>query len=216
MYRAVVFDMDGVLVDTEKIYRKCWKENGMSIGIPEAQMENVCDRVAGGNKTSNARVFKEIMGEDFDYLAFRQRTMDLFDEHVEKYGIDIKPHVEDTLRFLKEHGVKIALATSTARTRAQQRLDSVGIAGYFDEKVCGDEITHGKPEPDIYLKACGKLGVNPDEAVAVEDSVNGIISASRAGLCTVMVVDLIKPNGITREHAYKPFYDIEDICSLFE
>ena len=235
MYRAVVFDMDGVLVDTEKIYRKCWKENGMSIGIPEAQMENVCDRVAGGNKTSNARVFKEIMGEDFDYLAFRQRTMDLFDEHVEKYGIDIKPHVEDTLRFLKEHGVKMALATSTARTRAQQRLDSVGIAGYFDEggirhheqaadpqagyfdeKVCGDEITHGKPEPDIYLKACGKLGVNPDEAVAVEDSVNGIISASRAGLCTVMVVDLIKPNGITRERAYKTFYDIEDICSLFE
>jgi HAD superfamily hydrolase (TIGR01509 family) len=172
--------------------------------------------VAGGNKTSNARVFKEIMGEDFDYLAFRQRTMDLFDEHVEKYGIDIKPHVEDTLRFLKEHGVKIALATSTARTRAQQRLDSVGIAGYFDEKVCGDEITHGKPEPDIYLKACGKLGVNPDEAVAVEDSVNGIISASRAGLCTVMVVDLIKPNDITRERAYKTFCDIEDICSLFE
>ena len=205
MYRAVVFDMDGVLVDTEKIYRKCWKENGMSIGIPEAQMENVCDRVAGGNKTSNARVFKEIMGEDFDYLAFRQRTMDLFDEHV-----------ENTLRFLKEHGVKIALATSTARTRAQQRLDSVGIAGYFDEKVCGDEITHGKPEPDIYLKACGKLGVNPDEAVAVEDSVNGIISASRAGLCTVMVVDLIKPNDVTRERAYKTFYDIEDICSLFE
>ena len=73
-----------------------------------------------------------------------------------------------------------------------------------------------KPEPDIYLKACGKLGVNPDEAVAVEDSVNGIISASRAGLCTVMVVDLIKPNGITRERAYKTFYDIEDICSLFE
>ena len=112
--------------------------------------------------------------------------------------------------------MKMALATSTARTRAQQRLDSVGIAGYFDEKVCGDEITHGKPEPDIYLKACGKLGVNPDEAVAVEDSVNGIISASRAGLCTVMVVDLIKPNGITRERAYKTFYDIEDICSLFE
>lgn len=215
MYKAVVFDMDGVLIDTEKIYRMCWKKNGMSIGIPETEMETVCNRVAGGNKASNARVFKDILGEDFEYLPFRQRTLDLFDEYVAEHGIDIKDHVADTLKFLKAHGVKIALATSTERARAKQRLESVGIYEYFDEKVCGDEIEHGKPEPEIYLKACEKLGVDPRDAVAVEDSVNGVISADRAGLFTAMVVDLIPPNDITDKHADVTYYDIQKICDLF-
>lgn len=216
MYKAVVFDMDGVLIDTEKIYRQCWKKNGVSIGIPEDEMEVWCNWIAGGNKESNARLFKSIRGEDFDYLAFRQRTMDLFDEHVARYGIDIKPNVEDTLKFLKEKGIKIAVATSTGRARAQRRLESVHIAGYFDEMVCGDEIVHGKPEPDIYDKACEKLGIEPEMAVAVEDSMNGVVSASCAGLYTVMVVDLIQPNETTEEYADETFYDIKDICSLFQ
>lgn len=215
MYKAVVFDMDGVLIDTEKIYRLCWKKNGMSIGIPENEMETVCDRVAGGNKTSNARVFKAIMGEDFDYLAFRQITLELFDEYVVEHGIDIKPHVEETLRFLRDKGIKIALATSTERARAEKRLMDVGIAEYFDEKVCGNEIAHGKPEPDIYLKACEKLQVDPEDAVAVEDSVNGVISADKAGLYTVMVVDLIQPNEITRKRADKVFFDMKEVQGLF-
>lgn len=215
MYKAVVFDMDGVLIDTEKIYRRSWKINGRSIGIPEDEMEHLCDRVAGGNKASNARVFREIMGEDFDYLAFRQKTMDLFEAYVAENGIDIKPHVKETLIYLKEHGVKIALATSTEKSKAVARLEAVGILQYFDERVCGDEIEYGKPHPDIYLKACRKLGALPKETVAVEDSVNGVISAHTAGLYTVMVVDLIKPNEITAGNADKVYYDIEKICSLF-
>ena len=216
MYKAVVFDMDGVLVDTEKIYRQCWKQNGMSIGISEDEMEIVCDRVAGGNKISNARVFKDIMGENFEYLPFRQKTMDLFDEHVAKYGIDIKPYVEDTLKFFKDKGIKIAVATSTSRDRAKQRLESVHIAEYFDEMVCGDEIVKGKPDPDIYYRACEKLGIEPKMAVAVEDSMNGLVSASTAGLHTVMVVDLIKPNETTEEYADETLYDIRDMWRLFQ
>ena len=215
MYKAVVFDMDGVLVDTEKIYRLCWKKNGMSIGIPDDEMEHVCDRVAGGNKITNARVFKDIMGEDFQYLQFRQRTMDLFDEYVAEHGVEIKRHVAETLCFLQSRGIRIALATSTGRERAMQRLSHVGILDFFEEMVCGDEIVKGKPNPDIYIRACEKIGVSPEEAVAVEDSVNGVISADTAGLYTVMVVDLIKPNDITEQHADQTFYDIKDICSLF-
>ena len=215
MYKAVVFDMDGVLVDTEKIYRLCWKKNGMSIGIPDDEMEHVCDRVAGGNKTTNARVFKDIMGEDFQYLPFRQRTMDLFAEYVAEHGVEIKRPVAETLGFLQSRGIRIALATSTGRERAMQRLSHVGILDFFEEMVCGDEIVKGKPNPDIYIRACEKLGISPEEAVAVEDSVNGVISADTAGLYTVMVVDLIKPNDITEQHADQTFYDIKDICSLF-
>ena len=216
MHKAVVFDMDGVLVDTEKIYRQSWKKNAATIGMSEDEMEHWCDWIAGGNTESNARLFKSIRGEDFDYLAFRQRTMDLFNEHVAKYGIDIKPYVEDTLKFLKEKGIKIAVATSTSRDRAMQRLESVHIAEYFDEMVCGDEIAKGKPDPDIYYRACEKLGIEPEMAVAVEDSLNGIVSASVAGLYTVMVVDLIKPNETTEEYADETLYDIRDMWSLFQ
>lgn len=216
MYKAVVFDMDGVLIDTEKIYRQSWKKNAATIGMSEDEMEIWCDWIAGGNTESNARLFKSIRGEDFDYLAFRQRTMDLFNEHVAKYGIDIKPNVEDTLKFLKEKGIKIAVATSTSRDRAMQRLESVHIAEYFDEMVCGDEIAKGKPDPDIYYRACEKLGIEPEMAVAVEDSLNGIVSASVAGLYTVMVVDLIKPNETTEEYADETLYDIRDMWSLFQ
>lgn len=216
MHKAVVFDMDGVLVDTEKIYRQSWKKNAATIGMSEDEMEHWCDWIAGGNTESNARLFKSIRGEDFDYLAFRQRTMDLFNEHIAKYGIDIKPYVEDTLKFLKENGIKIAVATSTSRDRAMQRLESVHIAEYFDEMVCGDEIAKGKPDPDIYYRACEKLGIEPEMAVAVEDSLNGIVSASVAGLYTVMVVDLIKPNETTEEYADETLYDIRDMWSLFQ
>ena len=216
MHKAVVFDMDGVLVDTEKIYRQSWKKNAATIGMSEDEMEHWCDWIAGGNTESKARLFKSIRGEDFDYLAFRQRTMDLFNEHVAKYGIDIKPYVEDTLKFLKEKGIKIAVATSTSRDRAMQRLESVHIAEYFDEMVCGDEIAKGKPDPDIYYRACEKLGIEPEMAVAVEDSLNGIVSASVAGLYTVMVVDLIKPNETTEEYADETLYDIRDMWSLFQ
>ena len=208
--------MDGVLIDTEKIYRQSWKKNAATIGMSEDEMEHWCDWIAGGNTESNARLFKSIRGEDFDYLAFRQRTMDLFNEHVAKYGIDIKPNVEDTLKFLKEKGIKIAVATSTSRDRAMQRLESVHIAEYFDEMVCGDEIAKGKPDPDIYYRACEKLGIEPEMAVAVEDSMNGVVSASVAGLYTVMVVDLIKPNETTEEYADETLYDIRDMWSLFQ
>lgn len=216
MYKAVVFDMDGVLIDSEKIYRMCWKKNGMSIGIPEDEMEVICDRVAGGNKKSNGRVFKEVMGEDFDYLAFREKTMEMFAEYADEHGLELKPGVKETLEFLREHGVKIALATSTVREPAEERLARVGIQDYFDAKVCGDEITEGKPAPDIYLNACRKLGVEPEMAVGVEDSINGVISAHTAGLYTVMVVDLIQPNDITAQNADEVYYNMKDMCTLWK
>jgi HAD superfamily hydrolase (TIGR01509 family) len=214
-YKAAVFDMDGVLIDTEKVYRLCWKANGISIGIPEGEMDGVCDRVAGGNRESNGRVFKELLGEDFDYLAFRAKTMDMFEDYVNEHGIELKPGVVNMLNLLRDKGIKIALATSTDRIKANRRLTEVGILDYFDETVCGDEIANGKPKPDVYLKACEKLGVSPSDTIAFEDSINGVVSAHTAGLYTVMVVDLVKPNETTREMADRTYDSMTDAAEIF-
>lgn len=215
MFKAAVFDMDGVLLDTEKVYRLCWKKNGMDIGISEAEMEVICERIAGGTKKHNGRVFKERMGEDFDYLAFRAKTMEMFEAYLVEHGIDVKPGVPETLKALKDMGVRLGLATSTYKTLAINRLTKTGLYEFFDEKVFGDEIEDGKPKPDIYLRACEKLGVKPEEAIGVEDSINGVIASSSAGLHTVMVVDLIQPNEITREKAANTYDHFSDIMELF-
>ena len=112
----------------------------------------------------------------------------------------------ETLQYLKEKGIKIGLATSTIRERAMKYLTDHDIYKYFDKLIFGNMVEHGKPAPDIYLKACEELGVKPEETVAVEDSINGIKSAGTAGLYPVMVVDLIKPNEEVRVYV-KQIYD---------
>lgn len=194
MFKAVVFDMDGVITDTEKLYRRFQLEEGTSRGIPEDVMVRACERIAGGNKYTNKPVFEQIVGRGIDYWEYREKMMAKLDAYIAANGVELKYGVKETLAYLSEHGIKIGLATSTVRERAIGYLTDHDIYKYFDKLIFGDMVEHGKPAPDIYLKACEELGVQPEEAIAVEDSINGIKSAGTAGLYPVMVVDLIKPN----------------------
>ena len=185
MFRAVVFDMDGVITDTEKLYRRFQLEEGKKLGIPDDVMVVACERIAGGTKYTNKKSFEDVVGMGIDYFDFREAVV---------YKLDAK-----------EKGVKVGLATSTVRERATGYLKAHHIDRYFDELVFGDTVAHGKPAPDIYLKACEMLDVRPEEAIAVEDSINGIVSAGRAGMYPVMVIDLIEPNDTTKQYAKKVY-----------
>lgn len=116
-----------------------------------------------------------------------------FKEKEEREGLPEKPGVHEILEYLKENRIPTALASSTRRTAVMEHLDRAGITSYFQKIICGDMVEHGKPAPDIYLKACEELGVAPGQALAVEDSFNGIRSAYAAGLYTVMVPDQLPP-----------------------
>ena len=210
MIKAVVFDMDGVIFDSEKLYRKHWMISAKEYGIDEEIMYTLLDKIAGATKERNERLMKDHFGEDFDYMRFRELTMNRMDEDIRENGVELKPGVMELFDYLKANGYLIGLATSTMKERAEGNLKRAGILDYFDGIMYGGIVEHGKPAPDIYEHACRLLGVSPSEAIGIEDSINGIKSSHAAGLYTIMVIDLIKPNDEVRELADR-IYD-----SLFE
>ncbi len=216
MIKAVVFDMDGVIFDSEKLYRKHWMITGREYGIPEAEMEDLCNHIAGATRQHNERLMKEHFGEDFDYDTFRAKTMDRMDAEIARDGLDMKPGVKELFAYLKENGYQIALATSTAQERASRNLQRAGILEMFDKIVYGGVVPNGKPAPDIYLRACEELGVKPEEAIGIEDSINGVKSSSAAGLYTIMVVDLIEPTDEIRPLADQIYHSLFDVIALLK
>ena len=214
--KAVVFDMDGVIFDSEKLYRKHWMITGKEYGIPEPEMKELCNLIAGSSKERNAKLMKSRFGEDFDYDTFRGKTMTRMDQEIAENGVELKPGVLELFQYLKENGYQIGLATSTIEERAKKNLTNAGIIDYFDYIVYGGIVPNGKPAPDIYLRACEKLGVKPEEAIGVEDSINGVKSSAAAGLYTIMVVDLIEPTEEIRplaDQIYDSLFDIRDLLS---
>jgi len=214
MIKAVVFDMDGVIFDSEKLYRKHWMITGTEYGIPEDTMQELCNLIAGSTKERNEKLMKSKFGEDFDYMTFREKTMTRMDQDIFDNGVELKPGVVELFQYLRANGYKIGLATSTQKERAERNLMNAGILSYFDDIVYGGVVANGKPAPDIYLKACENLGVNPEEAIGIEDSINGVKSSAGAGLYTIMVVDLIEPTEEIRPLANQIFDSLFDVMNM--
>lgn len=187
-YNAVIFDMDGVIFDSERLVIECWEVIADKYGV--VNVETVCRECLGTNKEASKRKFLEYYGADFPYDEYKEEMSALFHERSSRGKLPMKPGIKELLASLKENGKKVALASSTRRQVVIGELTDAGLFGYFDEIVCGDMVTRSKPEPDIYLKACECLGVAPKDAYAVEDSYNGIRSAAGAGLKPIMVPDL--------------------------
>lgn len=194
---AVVFDMDGVIFDSEKMVIICWKEVAQKYGIEN--IEYACKQCLGTNKDASRARFKEIYGQDFPYDTYKAEMSALFHERCSGGKLPLKPGVNELLEYLKSQKKKIALASSTRREVVLRELEDGGVLSYFDKVICGDMVERSKPFPDIYLKACEEIGVEPEMAVAIEDSYNGIRSANRAGLQSIMVPDLIEANDEMRD-----------------
>lgn len=188
---AVVFDMDGVIFDSERVVMDTWKAVADRHGIPD--IETPCTECLGTNHEATRKIFQKHYGEDFPYEEYKKEMSELFHERTSGGRLPKKPGVEELLKALKEHGIKVALASSTRREVVVRELEEGGLLQYFDQVVCGDMVQKSKPEPDIFLKACELLGAQPEKTYAVEDSYNGIRAANRAGMKPIMVPDLAAP-----------------------
>lgn len=201
VFKAAAFDMDGVILDSEKIYRRYEHEAARQFGFPEEKVEPFCARIAGGTRVGNARIFRETFETDLPYDTYRAVVSRGVERYATEHGYDLKPGARELLLFLREKGISTVLATSTDRDRMERFLGPTGVESLFTRLVCGNEIRRGKPAPDIYLAACRALGTDPAETVGIEDSVNGVLSSHSAGLFTVMVEDLIPPTEAVRQAA---------------
>lgn len=189
---AVIFDMDGVIFDSERLSFEEWLELGERHGIPD--IEKVYPRCIGVNAVYSKKIFLDYYGEDFPYDSYRQEVFDSFHEKYNYGKLPTKTGIRELLQFLKERGWRVGLASSTQYKVVRQQLHDAGLLPYFETLTCGDMVKRSKPEPDIFWKAAETLGVKPEECVVIEDSYNGIRAANKAGMFPIMVPDMIAPD----------------------
>ncbi|HVI42947.1 MAG TPA: HAD family phosphatase [Anaerovoracaceae bacterium] len=212
MIKGIVFDMDGLMFDTERLSAEGWAFAGKQMGLDIT--ENIIVKALGLSIENTKRVFLNELGEAFDFSAARKIKVDYMTSYIENNGLPMKTGLIELLDYLTVNHFKITVATSTERERAQYYFDKAGISKFFDKIVCGDMIERGKPEPDIYLTASGIIGVDPYECLALEDSPMGILSAYRAGMKPVMIPDLLQPDEGTNRLLYARLPTLLDVIEL--
>lgn len=188
---AVIFDMDGLLFDTERLAFCGWKEAGKQFGIPLT--DERIGQIRGRNIASSRQLFRDWFGDAVDYDTVRAVRTAYLNQVVESEGTPVKPGVQNLMRYLKEHGINRALATSSQREIAEKYFRLAQLPMEFDASVCGTEIQNSKPAPDVFLLAAEKLGMSPEQCLVLEDSPNGIRAASSAGCSVIMVPDMDEP-----------------------
>ena len=190
--RGVVFDVDGVLFDTERLTCRTWTEIGAQMGWPQVGERYL--EFVGQNRADILEKMARFFGPQFPGASFMAACSERSQQRMEREGVPLKPGVREILAFLRSQNRPTALATSTGRERTLRRLELTGLEEYFQAVITGDQVEHSKPDPEIYRLACQALGTPPECTLAVEDSRNGILSAHAAGMPVVMVPDMIPPS----------------------
>lgn len=213
-YDAVIFDMDGLILDTEPLYKRAWQTAGDVLGYP---IDDAFYRNLVGRRTQEAMLaMHEKFGPDFQEERFHEYWLGEWKTVVRREGIPAKEGFEELFALIDHHGLPTAIATSTEQDRAKLSLKASGIDGLFSVIVTGDQIANGKPAPDIYLEAARRLDVSPGRCIVLEDSEPGVLSADAAGMTAVMIPDMTDPSPEGREASFRVFPSLYDAKDLIE
>ena len=211
-FDGVVFDMDGVIFDTETVGLRSWEAVGKRHGF-----ENVLHyaRECIGRSTKDSmKIMTQAYG-DIDIAALKDECEREFADIIAREGLIFKKGARELLDWLKENGIKTAIASSTSRAGVLSHLKRTGTEDRFLFIVGGDMVENSKPEPEIYLKACEGLGTAPANTFAIEDSNNGMISAHRAGMRALLVPDIVENTAEAKSYAERIFSDLFEVKEYF-
>ncbi|MEI3338013.1 MAG: HAD family phosphatase [Clostridium sp.] len=207
--KAVLFDMDGVIFDTEREYLKEWEVIFKKYGYK--MKKEIYISVMGRGRKKVKEIFKEKFGEDLPIDKMYIEKDKMLKEAVENNKVPLKEGALELLEFLKENGYKIALATSAKRERVKIQVRHAKIENIFDAIVCSEDITNLKPDPEIFLKAAEKVCVNPENCIVIEDSEAGIKAAFNAKMMGFHIEDLKKADESILKYSYKNFKNLIEI-----
>jgi len=191
-YQAAIFDMDGLLLDTERVCKGIFEEACASLSIPF--LENVYLDIIGRNSQGIEKVIRAGYGSDLDYPVLHDAWRIRYNAVVKHQAIPVKDGVVELLTWLKNNNIPTAVATSTQQDVATIKLKLAGLDHFFDNLTTGCEVKNGKPDPEIYLLAAGRLNIHPEQCLAFEDSNNGVLSAVSANMQTFQIPDLVQPS----------------------
>lgn len=190
MIKAVIFDMDGLMIDSERLTYKVYDKQMKAMGYDYS--EEFYKSSLGMARPEETQLYYDVYGEDFPMEEFWQKTHEVIDE-ILFTNVPIKKGLLELLKYLKENGYKTMVATSSERHRVDKILACAKVTSYFDDVICGDEVAHSKPDPEIFLKACKKMQVDIKEALVLEDSEAGILAAHDGGIDVICIPDMKYP-----------------------
>ena len=211
---AVIFDLDGLLADTEIISLKVYQELLEDFGIPFTE-ETYSREYSGHREEENVQRFLDAYDLPWNFYQTLEKVYEL-EARILVKGVNLKKGAKNLLAFLQREGLPIALATSSVESRARMILDSNGILSLFDHLVFAKDVKRSKPYPDIFLKACSDLNVLPENCLVLEDSEAGIEAASRAGIPVICIPDLKMPAQSFLNKTEQVFQDLDAVRDYLE
>ena len=240
MLKAVIFDMDGVLFDSEQAIIDCWIPVAEKYGIRDVVPQLM--KCIGITESESAKVFRSVYGQDFPYEKVRKEVNDDYRKFCDEGRLPVKPGVRELLSYLEANGIRTAIASSGDRDHVRRLLEKAGILPYFQVIVGGDMVARSKPAPDVFLKAEEELrrlvqddirkqvsvkdeitkdgiakAVLPKEDIRIiEDSYQGVRAACAAGIPVIMVPDLLPPTEECEEKAEQILSSLVEVLALFE
>ena len=214
MIRGVIFDMDGLMTDTERLFLKYWCQVMRELGYPEH--EEIVRHCAGLNYQDTMKYVYEQLGSEFNYDSILRRASSLSRNHCNRYGVPVKPGLYELLDYLDHAHISYAVATSAELKDARYKLESIGVWSRIRCIVTGDMVSRGKPDPELFQITCRRLALPPDECIVLEDSVYGIHAAHLAGCLPVMIPDLQSPDNQTTSILFSLVESLDQVILVLE